>query len=392
MKGREPSLGHRPRRILHVYKDYHPVLGGIENHIRALARGQRARGNDVEVLVTAAGPQRTDERLDGVRVSRAARWATAASTPLSPDLVLRLAARRPDLTHLHAPYPVAELGWLLGGRRPMVISYHADVVRQKRLMRLWAPGLRAVLRRAARVVAGSPAMAESSPFLREVSDTLRVVPYGIDTGRFDLGPQARDAACERWREAASGVEHWLAFVGRLRTYKGLQFLLDALPRLSQVGLMVVGTGPMRETLGSQASRLGLDARVRWLGDVSDEDLPGVLAAADAFVFPAHVRSEAFGIAMLEAMAAGLPVVSTELGTGTSWLNQHGLTGLVVAPGDPEALAEGIRNLLADPERRGTMGRAAAKRARDRFSHEAMLEGMESVYREALATDGQPGRG
>jgi rhamnosyl/mannosyltransferase len=376
--GRSPTA----LRILHVYKDYHPVIGGIENHVRALAEAQAAQGHQVRVLVTASGLRREDTTMAGVRLLRSSRLATVASTPLSPDLALRLALERPDLTHLHAPYPVAELAWLLAGRRPMVLSYHADVVRQKRLMSLWAPGLRTVLRRASAVIAGSPAMAESSPFLREVRGKVFVAPYGIDTARFDLDPTARAAARARWRGDAPEAP-WLVFVGRLRYYKGLHVLLEALAALPEVRLLVVGSGPMGVALRTQAEGLGIAARLRWLGDVSDADLPGVLAAGDAFVLPAHARSEAFGIAMLEAMAAGLPVVSTELGTGTSWLNQDGRTGVVVEPGDPQDLAAGIDRLLSDPARRDRLAAAAAARASERFSRAAMVARVGEIYARAL---------
>jgi len=371
-------------RIVHVYKDYAPVVGGIENHIRALAEGQAAAGHDVAVLITHPAQRTRRAREHGVRVVRAGRLATIASTPISPALALALRAEVVDVTHLHAPYPVGEAAWLAFGRPPMVISYHSDVVRQRRLAALWAPAQRAVLRRADAIIAGSPRLAETSPFLAPYRGAVHVVPYGIDAKRFALDAAAQRAARARWRPDGAGPDAVLAFVGRLRYYKGLDTAIEALPRLPGVHLLVVGTGPMGAAWRALASSRGVQDRIRWLGDVDDADLPAVLAAADAYVLPASARSEAFGIAMVEGMAAGLPVISTELGTGTSWVNEDGVTGVVVAPRDPAALAEGVSSVLGDPARRAALGRAAAARARSEFDVAVMGRRIMDIYHAALA--------
>lgn len=369
-------------RILHVYKDYAPVVGGIENHVKALAEGQAAAGHAVTVLVTHAALRTRRGREVGVRVVRAGRLVTIASTPISAALPLALRAERPDITHLHAPYPVGEAAWLAFGRPAMVLSYHSDVVRQRRLGALWAPGQRAVLRRADAIIAGSPRLPETSPMLAPYRAAIHVVPYGIDTGRFDLDAAARAVARARWRPSGDGPV--LAFVGRLRYYKGLDIAIEALALLPAVRLLVVGTGPMGAEWRALAEARGVAERVVWLGDVPDQALPAVLVAADAYVLPASARSEAFGIAMVEGMAAGLPVISTELGTGTSWVNQDGQTGAVVAPRDPYALAEGIRVVVGDEERRAALGRAAEERARAEFDAGVMGQRVASVYQAALA--------
>lgn len=372
--------------ILHVYKDYPPVKGGIEGHVALVARAQAAAGRRVTVLVTdPVGPGSVSDE-EGVQVIRARRLATVASTPLSLDLVRRLGRLRPDLCHLHSPYPVAELAWLLAGRRPLVVTWHSDVVRQRLLGALWAPGQRALLARADRVLATSPRYAAGSPFLRRVPpERLRVVPLGIRPP-----VRAADPALARSR---FGPGPNLVFVGQLRYYKGLGTLLEAMARLRAAGergdpgprprLLVAGQGPMEAAWRAQATALGLDDQVRWLGGLDDADRDLLLASGDLYVLPAVARSEAFGLALLEAMAAGLPLLTTELGTGTSWVNSDGETGIVVAPEDPEALARAIEALLADPARRAAMGRAAAERFRRHFTAQAMLAGLDDVYAELL---------
>lgn len=369
-------------RILHVYKDYHPVLGGIENNLRQLAEAQAARGHEVTVLVTNPQGARTTVGTEaGVRVIRAARLATVASTPLSPALIGHIARQRPDITHLHFPYPVGEIGQLLCGRgRPTVISYHSDVVRQAGILRFYAPVLRRVLARADRILVSSPAYRDSSPYLRPLAARCTIVPIGIPFDRF-AAPRPDEAA--RWRARFPGP--LLLFVGRLRYYKGLNDLITAMADVPAT-LLIAGEGPEGPSLRAQAQALGVAGRVHFLGDVADADLPGLYQAADVFVLPSNRRSEAYGIALLEAMAAGVAVISTELGTGTSWLNRHGETGLVVPPGDPAALAAALRALLADEERRRRMAQAAQARAAA-FDLTRQVEMVLAVYEEVLAAPG-----
>ena len=175
----------------------------------------------------------------------------------------------------------------------------------------------------------------------------------------------------------------LLFVGRLRYYKGLDTLLHALTHLPGVALTVVGDGPMRAPWQALAHQLGLGERVGFVGDVDDAQLPARYLEADLFVLPANARAEAFGTVLLEAMAAGLPCVTTELGTGTAWIVQHGVTGLVVPPGDAEALRGAIESLLHDTSLRRTMGEAGRARVEKHFTVERMIEGVEQVYRQAM---------
>ncbi len=367
----------RPLRILHVYKDYPPVMGGIENHIAMLARAQAAAGHQVSVLVTSPRGPGGESTEAGVRVIRVRRWATLASTPISPALVRRLGQLEADVYHLHSPYPVAELAWLIWRRHPMVLTYHSDVVRQRLLGALWRPFLRMLLRRADRILPTNPPYVESSIELRRVRDRITIVPLGIDPARFE-GVDRRSA------RARFGPGPKLVFVGRLRYYKGLGVLIEALTRLPEARLLVVGTGPMGETWRARAAELGLEDRIEWLGDVPDDELPQVYAAGDIFVLPAVARSEAFGIVLMEAMASGLPCVSTELGTGTSWVNQDGRTGRVVPPEDPAALAGALRELLADPEGRRAMGAAARQRVGQELSAERLVQRVMDIYAEVGA--------
>lgn len=366
-------------RILHIYKDFHPVLGGIENHLRWLARGQAARGHDVTALVTNPAGLKTTVRVEeGVRIIRAARIATVASTPLSLALPWHCWRQQPDIVHLQFPYPVGEISNLLFGRgRATVISYQSDVVRQAGVLRLYNPLLKVVLRRADRILASSPPYVQSSDYLRPLADRCTVLPIGVEVERF-ARPRSAEVAALRARHPGP----LLLFVGRLRYYKGLNYLVEAM-RQVQATLLVAGTGPEAANLRAQVDQAGLVGRVVFLGDVGDGELPAYYQAADLFVLPSSQRSEAYGIALLEAMAAGTAAISTELGTGTSWLNQHGVTGLVAPARDSAALAAAINELLADDARRRQMAAAAQARARAEFDLDQQIDRVLDIYRQLL---------
>lgn len=356
-------------KILHIYKDYYPVLGGIENHIRTLAEGLAARGHEVTVLVCHTQNRTETETMNRVRVIRASRARTIASTPLSPDLPRLLANERSEVTHLHFPYPFGEVSYWLTRNRvsKTVITYHSDVVRQKVIGALYRPLMRWGLRRADSILATSPNYVVSSPELTRLSHRCLVVPLGIDVDRFAAPPRIQ-------RDRLT-----LLFVGRHRYYKGLDDLLKVMPEI-EADLTVVGDGPMRAAWEGLAADLSLSGKVRFVGTISDAELTALYRSADIFVLPASARSEAFGIVLLEAMAAGLPCVTTELGTGTSYVVQHEETGLVAPARTPAALAEAINQLLADQALRRRLGANGQARVRREFRQETMVGRIEAVYK------------
>jgi glycosyltransferase involved in cell wall biosynthesis len=362
-------------KILHLYKDYYPIVGGIENHIRILAEAQAAAGHEATVLVCSPGRRTEQQQMAGVSVIKAGRLATAASMPLSLSQPWLLSRARPDIVHVHSPYPLGEVAnYVLGRGRRTVISHHSDVVRQRGWLRLYGPLLRRVLSRADAIITATPPYLESSPWLQPVRQKCVIVPYGIDTRYFSPTPKEPRAAPQ------------LLFVGRLRYYKGLDTLLQALLGAPEAQLTVVGEGPMEAEWRHLSRSLGLDGRVRFVGSPADDVLRDCYRQADLFVFPSNARSEAFGIALLEAMACGLPCITTELGTGTSWVVQDGVTGLVAPPRDPAALAEAIKKALADPARLQQMAAAALRRAREEFSQEKMAAAVVQLYHHLLGKE------
>ncbi|MCB8943692.1 MAG: glycosyltransferase [Ardenticatenaceae bacterium] len=356
-------------KILHVYKDYYPILGGIENHIKTLAEAQTAVNHHVTILVTNPGGQLDYQQINGVHVWRVSRLATIASTPLSLSLPLKLRQLQPDITHLHFPYPIGEVSqWLLGRKRPYVITYHSDIVKQQTILRFYRPLMQKVLHNAARILPTSQNYIQSSDALRPLAAKCTVVPLSVQTSLFaNVTPLIPPTTLPT-----------LLFIGRHRYYKGIGDLIQAMTHL-QARLLIGGDGPMRAEWQQLAQTLGVSNRVQFVGQVSDEELPRLYASADIFILPANARSEAFGKVLLEAMAAGLPCITTEVGTGTSFVVQNGISGLVVPPRQPEQLAQAIQTLLADPDLRQRMGQAGRKRVQHEFTVEKMVARVTAVY-------------
>ena len=361
-------------KILHIYKDYYPVLGGMENHIKVLAESQVRRGHAVTVLVTHPTKITQIEMMNGVRVIKAGRLATIASTPISVSLPFLLSKERPDITHLHSPYPIGELSQLyLGKAKKVFLTYHSDVVRQKGLLHFYKPFLKKVLSMTDRIIVTSENYMKSSPHLREYMHKCTVIPLGIDLTPF-LQSSSQDIGSIKEKYGSPII----LFVGKLRYYKGLQFLLEAM-RDIPAKLIVIGNGPMEKEWRNLASKLNINEKVFFLGEIGGEQLAHFYDASDIFVLPACERSEAFGLVQIEAMASGLPVISTELGTGTSFVNKHGETGLVVHPKNPGSLRAAILSLLNDPAVCLEMGRRGRERAIREFSIETMVERVLNLY-------------
>jgi glycosyltransferase involved in cell wall biosynthesis len=371
-------------RVLYLYKDYYPILGGIENHIKMLAEGLRARGVDAQVLVTNTANRTAQEIIEGVPVLKAARQINISSAPVS--LPFFPAVRRLEIgvniAHLHMPYPPGELAQLLMGcSHRVVATYHSDIVRQRVLGALYRPFLWQVLHRARLIAVSNPAYIQDSPFLRRYAEKCRVIHFGVDLARFAATPSvAQQAAAWQARYAGQSL---LLFVGRLRHYKGIDVLIDAMRQVENAHALIVGVGPMEQAWRERAQATGVTDRVTFLGELDDDEVLALYHAATVFVLPSTNRAETLGIVQLEAMACGRSLICTELGTGTSYVNQHGVTGLVVPPNDPAALAAAIHHLAANPTLAATMGVAGRRRVEQEFAREVMLDRTLAFYHEAL---------
>jgi glycosyltransferase involved in cell wall biosynthesis len=368
-------------KVVHIFKDYYPpTTGGIEQHLSLLSRLLAAR-LDVTVLIPGRSRRRVEEKFDGVRVIRVPEFGRYASAPLCPTAPLELKRLRPDIVHLHFPNPMGDLSYLLGGgRTPLVVTYHADIIKQKSFLPLYRPVLNCLFKRASRIIVGSEEYIASSVLLSEQRHKCAVIPYGVDIEA--MIPRGDECThIDSIRNEAGGK--LVLFVGALRYYKGLDVLLQAMARVDG-RLAVAGRGTEDIALKHLAAEFGVGKKVTFHGEVSESKLRALYNAANVFVLPSIDRCEAFGIVQVEAMACGKPVVSTDLPTGVRFVNQHGVTGLIVRPGDSGALAESLNRLLNDPVLCSRLGDAARQRAERVFSAPRMAARTIEVYEEVVA--------
>jgi glycosyltransferase involved in cell wall biosynthesis len=361
-------------RILHLGKYYPPYRGGMETVLQNLTEGLQAAGCDVTVVVAGQDSVERCEVLaapDGGRPGRLVRAAAAAvvhSQPLTLGLVgvLRreITRLRPDVIHVHLPNPLAAAAWMLlraeGSLRGVrsAVWYHADITRQRLAGRVVAPVVRGCLAGVQGIAVSSDALAEESPVLAPWRDKVAVVPFGIDERPWSAVDAQRDGP--------------FLFVGRLVPYKGLTHLLDALELTPGAELTVVGEGPQLDELRAMAGRPGLAGRVTFAGCCSQAELAGLMARARALVLPSVDRSESFGLVQLEAMAAGVPVLTTDLPTGVRAVGEPDVTCLLAPPADAPALADALRRLQDDAGLRERLGEAGRLRFGERYTRRRMV--------------------
>jgi phosphatidyl-myo-inositol alpha-mannosyltransferase len=352
--------------------------GGVQTHVRELGECLRARGHDVIAL----SPVRRRASEDWVRaVGRPVdiRY-NASNVPIDPrpwrcaEVRRAIVAFAPDVVHAHEPLAPSTSMWAtLVSSAPVVGTFHSGATRS-RLFGLAAPVLRRIARRITVRIAVSRAAAEFAG--ARIGGSFQILPNGIDVRRFeravpvDLGP---------------GVK--LLFVGRLDPRKGFPTAVAAFDRLAStrpdLRLIVVGDGPDRRVVDDLEP--AVRARVRLVGAIANVDLPPYHAASDLFLGTA-VGGESFGVILVEAMAAGLPIVASRI-RGYDEVIRDGVEGFLVPPRNPVAVAEAAGRILEDSSLAARMAAVGRERARA-FDWEVVSAQLEDLYRGAIAS-GRP---
>lgn len=367
-------------KVLHFYRTYYPdTFGGVEQVIRQMAVGTTRLGVENEVLTLTRDADRPLIEFEGHKVHRAHLNFEIASTGFSWSALSRFVelAKQADVVHYHFPWPFMDIAHFLGRiKKPSVVTYHSDIVRQKYLLKLYSPLKHQFLRDVDRIVATSPNYLATSPTLELYKDKTEVITYGLDNSIYPV-PSAELLA--KWRAVVG--ENFFLFVGMLRYYKGLHILLEAAAG-TDIPIVIVGDGPEEIELKRQAESLQLK-NVHFLGALPEPDKVALLTLCYALAFPSHLRSEAFGISLLEGAMYGKPMISSEIGTGTTYINVAGQTGMVVPPSDPAAFRQAMEYLLAHPQEAAQMGINARQRYLDLFTADKMASNYARLYQQVI---------
>jgi len=354
-------------------------IGGTERFIDQLARSCKGHGIEVEVLSLANQSSKGPVSFNGYKKFIAKRNLEIASTSFSFNsfYIFNELAMKADVIHYHFPWPFMDIVHLASKvGKPCILTYHSDIVRQQFLMPIYRPLRDAFLRDVNHIVSTSPNYFATSKVLAKYRDKVGVIPIGLDKSTYPT-PSAEKLTF--WRERLS--RKFFLFVGVIRYYKGLHILMEA-AKGTDYSIVIVGSGPIEKDVIKQVEQLGI-RNIHFLGHLRDEDKTALLMLCFCVVFPSHLRSEAFGIFLLEGAMHGKPMISSEIGTGTSFINISNETGLVVPPNDPAALRNAMKYLWDHPQHAAEMGRKAEARYWQHFTADSMAKAYVDVYKKLI---------
>jgi glycosyltransferase involved in cell wall biosynthesis len=363
--------------------------GGGEIVAYNLAVSMARRGHEVAVFTTSADHRDFIERFDGITVHHYGTNFRLEKGFFSFNLFRKPLVQEVDVVHAHLTVPpgeVAALFYAKTKKKPLVVTYHGDPdVRYGKLNRRIIVSvynkfmLNKVLSGASIIVSPSKRYIDESRFLPQYKDKLVTIPNGINVEEFNI-PYSK-AEC-RTKLGWATDDNIILFVGNLIQYKGPHILIRAMPgvieRIPKTRLIMVGSGNMRDELEKLSKKLELSKYVEFAGFVGGNLKSLYYKTADIFVLPSIMGPENSPVAILEAMASGLPTVASKISGIPDTVND-GETGSLIPPGDSEALADAVVHLLRDPNLRSRMADSAKKKL-DNYSWEKIAKESEKLYK------------
>ena len=371
------------KRILHVTRTYYPdTKGGIEEVIRQIAINTKNLGFETRVFTLSKNSIQSVIEIDDIKIYRAPLTIELASCGMSANALklFKELANWAQIINYHFPWPFMDLlNFFTKNSVKKVVTYHSDIVRQKNLFLLYKPLMKNFLNQANVIVATSDNYLKSSKYLQKYKEKVKIIPLGISK---QISDQPTKKQFNRIKNLVG--KNFFLFIGTLRKYKGLNFLLKALVD-EKLKFVIAGSGPELKTLKDLAKNLQLK-NIIFMGRVSDSEKVSLLRLCCAVVLPSDLRSEAFGVVLLEGAMFKKPLISTELGTGTSYVNINGVTGLVVPRSDSKALRESMLFLKNNRDLAKKMGEAAYERYKHLFNATLMGNRYAKLYKQLLKND------
>lgn len=362
-------------KVLQLGK-FFPIKGGVEKVEYDLMRGLSAHGIDCDML--CASSRRSEQQINlHAKLFCCRTWITIAGTTIAPSMITRLwrTCREYDIIHVHHPDPMACLALFFSRYRgKVVLHWHSDIIRQKKLLGLYRPLQNWLIRRADIIVGTTPVYIKESEELKDAQHKTTHLLIGIE------GIVPNPNGSQQLHELYNNRKIVFS-LGRLVPYKGYSYLIEAAQYLPDDYVVAIGgTGPLYDELNRLIIDKGLEDKVKLLGFVKDEDVTAYYTACKIFVLPSIQKTEAFGIVQIEAMSGGKPVVATTIpGSGTSWVNAHGISGLNVTPKQSKELAEAILSITKDEDTYIRYCQNARQRYESEFTKEKMIKGAINIY-------------
>lgn len=373
------------KKILHAYKVFHPdSFGGIPEVLHQIISA--IRPSIAHHLLVTRGKFGFARRAHapGLTIEYLCSAGMVVGQPISPHYPFRLwfAAWRAKLLVCHLPFLWADLAVLgfLPRRLPLVLHWHANIAEEMKIFPLLQPLLDHTLRRAQKIIVSDESLINHSKLLNGHRDKCEIIPLGIDVDKWGKISPSDQLRIDQLRQ---NFPRMVVSVGRLVSYKGYDVLIRAMLEVD-AQLFIIGEGPEYAALNNLIAALNLGHKVQLLGRCSDEVVRDYLHAAKVFAFSSVTVAESFGIAQLEAMACGCPIVNTNLASAVPNVARHGQEALTVAPSDAHGLADSMTKLLNDPELAERLRQNGARRVREIYTTERFVEKTYAVY-DALMT-------
>lgn len=366
-------------KVLQIYKTAFPFsIGGIERFIHSLSHRITQQGHECDIATTSS--ERTVEKVGQSKIFGYQQLFNKFSCPVSLSLIkeYKEITGPYDLLHYHFPWPFADFMHVITNcKKPYIITYHSDIVNQPKFLTSgYQPLMNRFFSRAKKIIVTSENLAKTSITAQRYADKTLVIPITVEPS---LYPQENPIITAKLRSQIGG--DFFLFIGVLRYYKGLEFLLEAI-KDTEINVVIAGAGPEEKKLKSIAEANNIKNAI-FLGSVEEVEKISLLKLCKAVIAPAHLRSEAFCISLLEGLTYGKPLISTELGTGTSFVNKHNVSGLVVNPKDIHALRNAIIKLDSDKELVENLSQGAKQHFNNEFSPSKMGNAYLKLYEDIL---------
>jgi rhamnosyl/mannosyltransferase len=371
------------KHIVIIGKYYPPEFGGVERYTYEVAR-VAAEMHRVTVLVHNTGPGDSIEHGGNITVIRCGTNKVISSQPISLSMFAHMRSLRPDLVHFNAPNFWAAMMLILSRYKgPLIVTHHADVFGRPFLRRAVMPIYHRLIRKATCIVVNSLKNVSTSNDLLPDAGPFVAIPHGVDATAYQIDDADREKLAAERRRLFGDVPV-VGFVGRFVRYKGLSVLIDAVARLDDVHVLMIGDGPLRSQTEDQVRAAGISDRVHFLGNLDEQGKIRSLAMMDLLLLPSVDTTEAFGVAQIEAQLMEVPVVASRLPTGLTDVTIDNETGLLVPPRDPEALAKAISRLLHDRDLAARLGRAGHAHALKYFTLDVFRQRLHELFETILS--------
>mgnify|MGYP000285861192 CR=1 FL=1 len=364
------------KKVLHVTSTYFPdTHGGVEEVIRQICLNTKPHGIESRVFTLSPNPFPQTIKIEGCDVFRAKKSFEIASCRFSIEAISKYKEliEWADIIHYHFPWPFADfLHLLCKVSKKSIVTYHSDVVRQKNLNKLYTPVMHYFLKSMNKIITTSLNYSQSSKILKEYKDKVEIIPIGLNEKSYPV-PSKNEIDLTQSKVG----NDFILFVGMFRNYKGLNYLLKSAQDIS-TNIVLVGKGPLEKELKNIVNNLRL-SNIQFLGEVNEVEKVALFKLCRAVVLPSHLRSEAFGVTLIEGSMYGKPLISTEIGTGTSYINLNGKTGIVVPPRDSKSLKNAIIKISSDLSLSKKMGHSSRLRYEELFTGQTMGQKYLTLY-------------